>query len=160
MGGQVDIRRLGVADAGEMLTLQRAAYVSEARLHDDLDLPALTQTMAELEAELSEESVTAWGIRDGGRLVAAMRIRARRNVAEVGRVTVVPDRQGGSLGSSLLRIVDTVADDDVDRIELFTGSKSAANIRLYRRLGFAECRRESIGPYDLVFLTRPRIPAD
>lgn len=32
------ITALGDADAGEVMTLQRAAYVTEARAHQDLDL--------------------------------------------------------------------------------------------------------------------------
>ena len=52
--------RLGVADAGEVLTLQRAAYVTEARAHGDLDLPPLLETLAETRAALGGLS---WGIR-------------------------------------------------------------------------------------------------
>jgi hypothetical protein len=33
----------GEGDAGEILTLQRAAYVTEAQAHGDLTLPPLTQ---------------------------------------------------------------------------------------------------------------------
>ena len=36
-------RALGVADAGELMTLQRAAYVTEAQLHDQPFLPPLTE---------------------------------------------------------------------------------------------------------------------
>lgn len=36
--------RLGPVDAGEVLTLQRAAYVPEAREHENLDLPPLLET--------------------------------------------------------------------------------------------------------------------
>ncbi|HUG86944.1 MAG TPA: hypothetical protein VMM13_20410 [Euzebya sp.] len=39
------IRAAGPEDAREMLTLQRAAYVTEAQLYDDPNLPALTQTL-------------------------------------------------------------------------------------------------------------------
>ena len=38
------------ADAGELLTLQRAAYVSEGRLHDSFDFPPLTDDLAAVEA--------------------------------------------------------------------------------------------------------------
>ena len=43
---------LGVDDAGELLTLQRAAYVTEAQTHDDPGLPPLRQTLEELRSEL------------------------------------------------------------------------------------------------------------
>ncbi|MGJ3509042.1 hypothetical protein [Enemella sp. A6] len=38
--------------AGEILTLQRAAYITEAIAHQDLALPPLTQTLGELHDDL------------------------------------------------------------------------------------------------------------
>lgn len=87
-------------DAGEVLTLQRAAYVTEARTHGDLELPPLTQSLDELAGELSDPDVQALGYRtDSGRLVAAVRIHIDRGkgVASVGRLTVAPDLQGRGL---------------------------------------------------------------
>jgi len=101
---------LGAEYAGEVLTLQRAAYITEAQAHRDVDLPPLRQLLSELTAELNDQEVLAAGWRDeAGRLVAAVRVRVRQSaptVAEVGRLTVVPDRQGQGLGSSLLMAVD------------------------------------------------------
>lgn len=65
---------LAVADAGEVLTLQRAAYVTEAQAHGDLALPPLTQAFDEVRDELSDPSCTAWGFRESGRLVASLRV--------------------------------------------------------------------------------------
>lgn len=148
------VMRLGVDDVGEVLTLQRAAYVTEARLHRDLELPALTQTAGELAAELADPTVVALGIRQGARLVASMRIRLRGSVAEISRLTVVPDLQGRGLGSRLLRAVDATLPDGIHRVELFTGENSTANIRLYERMGYSEFRRQRAGTYDLVYLSR------
>lgn len=39
-------------DAGELLTLQRAAFVTEAQVYGDPRLPALTETLDELRAAL------------------------------------------------------------------------------------------------------------
>lgn len=44
------IDRAAVEDAGEILTLQRAAYVTQAQLHGDPMLPPLTETLDELRA--------------------------------------------------------------------------------------------------------------
>ncbi|WP_244882659.1 GNAT family N-acetyltransferase [Gordonia desulfuricans] len=152
--GVPDVVRLGPDDAGEILTLQRAAYVSEAILHDDLTLPPLVQTLDELTAELSDPDVTALGIRRDGRLVAAVRLRTRGDTAELGRLTVVPDLQGNGLGTRLLTAIDDHLPEEIDRVELFTGERSVANIGLYRRLGYIETRRERIGDYHLVFMCR------
>lgn len=151
-----DVVELTITDAGELLTLQRAAYVTEAQLHDDVSLPALTQSLLDLLTELSNSAVHAWGIRVGGRLVASMRIRVDRDVAEVMRLVVAPDMQGRGMGTRLLAAVDSVIPENVTRVELFTGERSVANIRLYERMGYREIRRRDTGPYDLVYLARYR----
>ncbi len=95
--------RLTVTDAGEILTLQRAAYVTEAQLHDDLQMPALTQSLADLEAELADPANAAFGVREEGRLIACLRVsRVDDSTAEVRRIAVAPDRQGLGLGTALL----------------------------------------------------------
>nr|WP_205015904.1 GNAT family N-acetyltransferase [Pseudonocardia sp. EV170527-09] len=148
--------RLRPADAGEVLTLQRAAYVPEARAHEDIDLPPLTEHLAEIREQLADGSVTAWGVRDDGRLVAAVRITRSGSTAVVSRLVVAPDRQGEGLGSGLLRHAEEQLDDDVSVIELFTGEHSVTNLRLYDRLGFRETHRTDAGTYALVHMAKPR----
>ena len=147
--------RLGDDDAGEILTLQRAAYVTEAQLYRDVDLPPLTQSLVDLAAELARPEVTVWGYRDGGRLVAAMRIRTEGDVAHLGRVVVAPDLQGRGLGSALLSWVEHLLPEEVSAVELFTGEHSTANLRLYTRLGYRETMRTPVGEYSIVHLRKP-----
>lgn len=157
---------LTAADAGEVLTLQRAAYVTEARAHGDLALPPLTQPLADLEAELRDPDVRAHGYRDdAGRLVAAVRIRvdAAAGAAYVGRLTVVPDLQGQGLGSGLLTEAEASLPGEITQVRLFTGERSAGNLRLYARLGYDESHREATpAGYDLVHMVkhRPAAPAN
>ena len=57
-------------DAGELLTLQRAAFLAEARLNGSLELPPLTETVAERRwPRWSARS--SWSARLRGRLVAS-----------------------------------------------------------------------------------------
>jgi ribosomal protein S18 acetylase RimI-like enzyme len=149
--------RLGVDDAGEVLTLQRAAYVTEAQAHGDLTMPPLTQTLGQLRVELADPQVVAWGIRERGRLLASVRVRqAGRATAEVGRLVVAPDRQGSGLGTALLLAAEARLHDDVTVIRLFTGERSEANLRLYQRLGYYETGRAPAGTYNLVHLAKAR----
>ena len=85
----VALRPLGSAQVGELLTLQRAAYVSEALLYADPRLPALVQTLDELADELAvSTSLGAWS---GARLVGAVRSREDGGVPHIGRLVVAPD---------------------------------------------------------------------
>ena len=154
--------RLDESDAGEVLTLQRAAYVTEAQVHRDLDLPPLRQDLPGVAAELADPQVLALGVRDAeGRLVAAVRARRvsdqRQTWAEIGRLTVAPDRQGQGLGSDLLGTLEARLPGEVAELRLFTGEHSHAALRLYRRLGFVETARQSVpAGYDLVHLCKAR----
>ena len=152
---------LGADDAGEVLTLQRAAYVTEAQAHRDLELPPLCQRLSELVSELADGEVLAAGWRnEAGRLLAAVRVRVHQSapsVAEVGRLTVVPDLQRQGLGSSLLTAVEERLPADVTELRLFTGERSEGNLRLYQRCGYTETHREATpAGYALVHMTKYR----
>ncbi len=147
-------------DAGELLTLQRAAYVSEARLYADFELPALTQTLLELQAELATS--TALKAVVGHRIVGAVRARVEERVLHIGRLAVAPDRQGRGIDSRLLVAVEAaVAHGEVaDTATLFTGHRSSVNLALYARHGYVEVRREPLRPgVVLVHLPKPLAPA-
>jgi GNAT superfamily N-acetyltransferase len=154
--------RLGAEDAGEVLTLQRAAYVTEAQAHADLNLPPLQQSLTEVAAELADPEVLALGWRNpSGRLVAAVRARVTTTddpgVAEIGRLTVVPDQQGQGLGTRLLAAVEEQLPATVAALRLFTGEYSAGNLRLYARLGYREsCRQLTPVGDRLVYLSKDR----
>lgn len=154
MDGTTPPVRLGPREAGEILTLQRAAYVTEAPLHGDVNLPPLTQTLTELVAEIESPQVTVWGYRDASRLLASTRIEIAHDVAQLRRTAVAPDVQGRGLGSAFLRWVENLLPASVSAVELFTGEHSEANLRLYRRLGYAEVRRSSVGAYSLVHMRK------
>ncbi|WP_432543854.1 GNAT family N-acetyltransferase [Kineococcus sp. SYSU DK002] len=146
-----ELTALTPADAGEVLTLQRAAYASEAQLYADPLLPALTQSLEELREELTADG--GYGLRLGPRLVGAVRTRVRGEEVHVGRLTVVPDLQGRGLGSRLLEAAETGS--GASWAVLFTGHLSVANLRLYRRRGYRETHRTSLREgVDLVHLRK------
>jgi GNAT superfamily N-acetyltransferase len=153
-GACVDLVRLGPIDAGEVLTLQRAAYVSEAQAHSDPDLPPLTESLADLRVVLGEASVIALGLRADGRLVASVRLRVIGTEADLARLVVAPDVQGEGLGSRLLLAAESVVPPGTAAIRLFTGERSLRNITLYERHGYRETHRTSAGTYDLVHLVK------
>jgi ribosomal protein S18 acetylase RimI-like enzyme len=150
------IAALTPGEAGEVLTLQRAAFVTEAQAHRDLDIPPLTQTLADLHAELGEQFCHGWGIRESGRLVACVRAHVSGETAEIVRLAVAPDRQGRGIGTQLLLATEDLLPPQVRTIGLFTGEHSHANLRLYRRHGYRQTHTTPVGAYLLVHLAKAR----
>ena len=129
-------------DAGELLSLQRAAFVTEAQLYGDPWLPALVETLAELRSALGRGPALKAG--DGGRIVGSVRAWVDDRVLHVGRLVVAPDQQGRGIGRALLAAVEQAAGPSVDRAALFTGHRSEGNLRLYTRAGYVEQRRQRV----------------
>ncbi|WP_336646012.1 GNAT family N-acetyltransferase [Microbacterium sp. USHLN186] len=134
---QIRFARIGPADAGEVLTLQRAAFVSEALIYGSVDMPPLTQTLDAVHAELSD--CYGWTARADGRLVGALRGRIDGDLLLVGRIAIAPDMQGEGIGRSLLEQAERAS--DAAEAELFTGSLSEANLRLYESCGYRISQR-------------------
>jgi GNAT superfamily N-acetyltransferase len=148
------IEAASLDDAPTILALQKRAYESEARLYDDWQIPPLTQTLESLRAEF--DSTRVLKALDGERLVGSVRARESAGTCHVGRLVVVPQLQGQGVGTRLMRAVEA-AFPRVGRFELFTGNRSAANIRLYERLGYRPCREQVLSPaVTLVFMEKRR----
>jgi GNAT superfamily N-acetyltransferase len=145
------IAALTEADAGEVLTIQRAAFVSEAQIYGSADMPPLTQTLDEVRAEL--RAGTGLGARVDGRLVGAIRYRVADDLLLIGRIAIAPDVQGEGIGRRLLEAAEE--ESSAGTAELFTGSLSEANIRLYEACGYEESERIPQGDgTDQVFLRK------
>jgi GNAT superfamily N-acetyltransferase len=136
----IAVRDIRIEDAGEVLTLQRAAFVQEALIYGTPGMPPLTQTLDELVHELHDNLGRVALI--GPRIVGAVRARLDGELLLVGRLAIAPDQQGNGIGSRLLEAVEERGREAGAReAELFTGSLSEANLRLYEREGYAETQR-------------------
>jgi tRNA (guanine37-N1)-methyltransferase len=144
-----------VADAGEIHTLQLAAYLSEAKAYDDLSIPPVQEAL-----EGTVERVAAGGVWKavaGTRIVGVVHVAVDGSVARIGRLMVAPDWQGRGVGTKLLRVAEHTAPAGVTQYELFTGAESEGNLRLYRKAGYREVRRESqTAKVELVVLAKRR----
>jgi len=59
---------------------------------------------------------------------------------------VAPDRQRQGIGSALLTALHESV-PEAAAFDLFTGHLSEGNLRLYRRLGYRETRRERVADH-------------
>ncbi len=138
-----EVVQADIDDAPEILALQNLAYQKEAILYDDWTIPPLTQTLSEIQAEF-EKSVILKALR-AGQIVGSVRASLDSGTCRIERLMVHPDEQGNGIGASLMKSIETVF-SGARRFELFTGTKSADNIRLYRKLGYSEYCQKDVSP--------------
>lgn len=133
---QVRIDVVTTADAGELLTVRRAAFVAEAQVFNDPNIPALTQTLDELILDLESEDVVTLGAWEGHRLIGSIRVGIEGSKATIGRLAVAPDQQGHGIGTQLLFAVLGYLPDGTTEVWVFTGQNSKHNISLYNKVGY------------------------
>jgi tRNA (guanine37-N1)-methyltransferase len=126
--------RVEPSDAGELLTLQRACWVQEAHDNPGVRIPALHESLEDVQEWITEGVVLV--ARAADRLVGAVRAVRREDTWHIGRVMVAPDLQGQGLGRWLLERIEEEAPAGVTAYELFTGAGSRRNQRMYKKAGY------------------------
>ncbi|MFC6005990.1 GNAT family N-acetyltransferase [Angustibacter luteus] len=144
----VQLRPATSSDTGEVLTLQRAAFVAEAQLYGEPDIQPLRDTPDDVRRAIGDPRthvVVAVAVDETegrpGRLLGSARLVVDPEglAAVVGRIVVAPDVQGRGLGSLLVQALhDLAAGLGVRRFELWTGGSSQSNLAFYRRHGYVD----------------------
>jgi ribosomal protein S18 acetylase RimI-like enzyme len=155
----VEIALAAERDSGEILTVQRAAYLAEAQLYGDPFLSPLVESHEQLRKVLAGDAVVLKAML-GPRLVGAVRAQFNDRTCLIGRLVVAPDVQGRGIGGRLMRELEERIAGRAGSCVLFTGHLSEGNLRLYRRLGYTETRRERIAAHlTLVHMRKSLLPA-
>ena len=150
----VDIRTVTDADAGALLTLRRAAFVSEAQIYGDPNIPPLTQTLDELRADLADERVLTLGAWSGHRLVGSIRVLLEGTKATLGRLAVAPDLQGRGVGTRMLLAILPHLPEDTSEVWVFTGRDSVQNLALYTKHGYEHQHDRTAGDLTYAYLRK------
>ncbi|WP_149204302.1 GNAT family N-acetyltransferase [Actinotalea subterranea] len=140
--------------AGELLTVRKAAFVSEAQLYDDPHIPPLTQTLEELRADLADPAVITLGAWLGHRLVGSIRVGVEGAKATLGRLAVVPDLQGQGIGTQLLLAVPERLPADIAEVWVFTGRDSVQNLAMYAKHGYEHEYDQAAGDLTYAYLRK------
>ena len=120
---------------GEMFTLQRAAFVDEARLYGTPDIPALNQTFDEFVNRLAESK--SWIAVDRNRIVGAVSLRSYRGDPDVERLMVAPDRRGEGTSTLLMNALERASYESGHRaLQLIVGDAAVENQLIYKHLGW------------------------
>ncbi|WP_433006358.1 tRNA (guanosine(37)-N1)-methyltransferase TrmD [Kribbella sp. CA-294648] len=142
-------------DAGELLTLQRATFLTEAQAYGDLSIPPLLESLEECSARIAEGLV--WKAVAGSRIIGSIQLAISGSVGRIGRLMVAPDWQRKGIAAKLLQVAEKTAPAEVTSYELFTGAASERNLQIYRNAGYREIKRErQTEKVELVLLAKRR----
>ena len=146
------ISKATINDAEAILELQRIAYQSEAIICNDWSLAPLTQTIESLQEEFVRLNFLKAILH--GQMVGSVRAQLQADVCEIGRLIVHPNFQRQGIGSELLRAIEA-SFPEATAFELFTSTKSRANIRLYQKHGYAASHTRTLSPtVSLIFVQK------
>ncbi|MDF1532769.1 MAG: GNAT family N-acetyltransferase [Methanolobus sp.] len=135
------IENATIADAKQILGLQKLVYISEAEIYCDYNIPPLTQTLEEIIEEFDTQLVLKATIQDI--TIGAVRAYVKNGSCFIGRLIVHPNYQNKGIGRKLMCEIEKRF-INANRFELFTGHKSDKNIRFYENLGYNIIRTEQI----------------
>ena len=145
------IRPAVTKDYGEIMTLQRASFVDEARLYGTPDVPALNESAQELSDRLAKSRT--WVAIDQTRIIGAVSLRAYRGDPDIERLMVAPDRRGEKISSQLLAAAEHAAiKSNIRSLQLIVGDLAVDNQRIYAHLGWHRVSSFQLAGYEGVLL--------
>ena len=118
-----------VEDLDCILDLQKECYQTEAELHNEYNMPPLTQSIESIKDDFMQGTLFLKGVIDE-QLVASVRGYTKDKTTYIGRLIVKKEFQNKKLGQSLMSFVESRLDNCI-RYELFTGFKSERNLYLW-----------------------------
>jgi ribosomal protein S18 acetylase RimI-like enzyme len=140
------------ADFPLLYAMQLTAYATESLLYDE-PIPPMVQSLAEAVADCERNLVLKACL--DGRIIGSVRGRLMVDRCQVSRLMVLPEYRRLGVGTALLRALEQAL--PARHYELFTGSRSSGNIRLYQKLGYRIYREDP--QQELVFLAKTGQPS-
>lgn len=142
-------------DLQKILDLQKESYKSEAELHNEYNIPPLTQTIE----SVNEEYDNGWlflKVILNNEIIATGRGITKGDTTYIAKLVVKKDFQNQKIGQMMLTEIENRL-SKCGRYELFTGNKSDRNIYLYNKFGYSEFKRQFINErLTLIYLEKQR----
>jgi len=127
------IEKVVIEDMEAILNIQKEAYISQAAIYDDYTIHPLVETLEEALKDFEIKEIFKATV--DGQIVGAIRVLLKEGTCHIGQLCIHPNFQGRGMGTQLLHKIEETF-KNYNRLELFAGSKSLDNIRLYERLGY------------------------
>lgn len=137
------IETAAVADAEEILALQKLVYQNEAELYNDFSMSPLRQSLEEMREDIRNMVVLKAVMSET--IVGSVRARQQAGSAYIGRLVIHPLYQTLGIGHQLLRAIEERF-PGVQRFETFTGHKSRRRIHFLETQGYRFVRSEEAAP--------------
>jgi ribosomal protein S18 acetylase RimI-like enzyme len=145
----IEIRPAALQDAARIRDLTRAAYAKWVALIGREPLPM----QADYDRAVREQAIDL--LTAGGALAGLVETILRPDHLWIENVAVAPDRQGRGYGRRLIAHAETrAAAAGRGEIRLQTNAAFAANVALYRKLGYAIDRTEPFRGGTTVFMMK------
>ena len=152
----MNIEKATKNDLEEILTLQKIAYLSEARLLEDFNIQPLTQTLAEIEQEHKTGTILKLTNDSNNSIIGSVRAQIDKNTVYIGKLIVHPDVQNQGLGTKLLYAIEQFYPNM--RYELFTSDLSIKNLTLYQKNSYRIFDHKKLNDkVNLVFLEKTEV---
>lgn len=130
----LQLEKAELADAEEILRIQKSAFQSEAEIHDDFNIPPLVQTLDSVKTDFSGFDFFKTIYED--KIVGTIKVQLiDMHKLWIGRLVVDPVYQNRGIGKFMMSEIEGVY-EMAKIFELFTGEKSRRNIQFYKSLGY------------------------
>lgn len=147
----ITIRDAVIEDIDTILTIQKKAFLFQAKKYDDFDMPPMIETHEDVKKVLKSQTILVAVMDD--QIVGSIRLIKNGTEGEVRRLSVDDDWQGNGIGHMLMDIIE-LQDQSITRLWLLTGAKSYKSINMYKKFGYKVYKEEAFKDYTLVFLQK------
>ena len=129
----IQVEKASIDDAKRILEIQKVAFLDQARIYNNYQLPPLTQSLESIENEFNEKTFLKVILKS--QIIASVRFKVNDGYVTVDRIVVEPEYQNQGIGTKLLKEIESRVPNAV-ALQLFTGKKSDRNIYLYKKMGY------------------------
>lgn len=141
IGNNIQVEIASRDESLQILEIQKAAFLGQAKIYDNYELPPLTENLESLEKEFSEKTFLKVLLK--GKIIGAARYTVSDyNHVTIEKIVIKPEYQNQGFGTALLKEIESRVPRAI-AFQLFTGNKSVRNIHLYEKLGYKIIKRQT-----------------
>lgn len=107
----IQVEIASIKDAEKILEIQKAAFLGQARIYENYQLPPLTQSLESIKNEFNEK--TFLKVQIGTQIIASVRFKVNDGYVTIDRLVVKPEYQSQGIGTTLLSEIESRVPDSL-----------------------------------------------